>query len=230
MWNQLTCLSLFLWIGRHIMARGWNTQYFLFISITPVFWLITTSYESLAGVVLITQAHEWRSRVISVSGAGAPLPPYLFEADCRAELWKCHSRVCVLYIDLTSDVSYHISVKTGDIPGASSDSKVFIKLYGEKADSSKEFLLVSDNDLGNYFERGRVDEFTIDMMDIGKVRINCRQLYTLWECLNLESIYSSGLNEKLWPLDWISRLDLILRNKLYIDNYIDSLVYVLACG
>uniref|UniRef100_A0A8C9F6U1 Lipoxygenase homology domains 1 n=1 Tax=Pavo cristatus TaxID=9049 RepID=A0A8C9F6U1_PAVCR len=64
---------------------------------------------------------------------------------------------------------YHISVKTGDIPGASSDSKVFIKLYGEKADTSKETLLVSDNDLGNYFERGRVDEFTIDTMDIGKI-------------------------------------------------------------
>ncbi|XP_053910565.1 lipoxygenase homology domain-containing protein 1 [Cuculus canorus] len=70
---------------------------------------------------------------------------------------------------MLKNVSYHISVKTGDIPGASSDSKVFIKLYGEKADSSKEPLLVSDNDLGNYFERGRVDEFTLDMMDIGKI-------------------------------------------------------------
>ncbi|KGL83888.1 Lipoxygenase homology domain-containing protein 1, partial [Tinamus guttatus] len=67
------------------------------------------------------------------------------------------------------NVSYHISVKTGDIPGASSDSKVFIKLYGDKADTSKQALLVSDNDLGNYFERGRVDEFTLDMMDIGKI-------------------------------------------------------------
>uniref|UniRef100_A0A8C4UPX1 Lipoxygenase homology domains 1 n=1 Tax=Falco tinnunculus TaxID=100819 RepID=A0A8C4UPX1_FALTI len=63
---------------------------------------------------------------------------------------------------------YHISMKMGDIPGASSDSKFFIKLYGEKAESGKEPLLVSDNDLGNYFERGRVVEFTLDMMDIGK--------------------------------------------------------------
>ncbi|KAM6301572.1 lipoxygenase homology domain-containing protein 1 [Podargus strigoides] len=70
---------------------------------------------------------------------------------------------------MLKNVSYHISVKTGDIPGASSDSKVFIKLYGEKADSSKEPLLVSDNDLGNYFERGRVDEFTLDTRDIGKI-------------------------------------------------------------
>ncbi|KAM6289832.1 lipoxygenase homology domain-containing protein 1 [Aegotheles albertisi] len=70
---------------------------------------------------------------------------------------------------MLKNVSYHISVKTGDIPGASSDSKVFIKLYGDKADSSKEPLLVSDNDLGNYFERGRVDEFTLDTRDIGKI-------------------------------------------------------------
>ncbi|KAM6364399.1 LOW QUALITY PROTEIN: lipoxygenase homology domain-containing protein 1 [Pluvialis apricaria] len=70
---------------------------------------------------------------------------------------------------MLKNVSYHISVKMGDIPGASSGSKVFIKLYGEKADSSKEPLLVSDNDLGNYFEHGRVDEFTLDTMDIGKI-------------------------------------------------------------
>uniref|UniRef100_A0A8B9N7H4 Lipoxygenase homology domains 1 n=1 Tax=Accipiter nisus TaxID=211598 RepID=A0A8B9N7H4_9AVES len=89
---------------------------------------------------------------------------------------------------MLKNVSYHISVKTGDIPGASSDSKVFIKLYGEKADSSKEPLLVSDNDLGNYFERGRVDEFTLDTMDIGKVRTNCRWLCTSCKCLSSESI------------------------------------------
>ncbi|XP_054253211.1 lipoxygenase homology domain-containing protein 1 [Indicator indicator] len=70
---------------------------------------------------------------------------------------------------MLKNVSYHISVKTGDIPGASSDSKVFIRLYGDKAVTSKEPLLVSDNDLGNYFERSRVDEFTLDTMDIGKI-------------------------------------------------------------
>lgn len=122
-------------------------------------------------------------RVLFVSVSGAFHLCNLIEANCLAGYWTCHSHVCVLCIDLSPDVSYHISVKTGDIPGASSDSKVFIKLYGEKADSSKEFLLVSDNDLGNYFERGRVDEFTLDMMDIGKVRINCRWLYTLCKCI-----------------------------------------------
>ncbi|MBN3300355.1 LOXH1 protein, partial [Amia calva] len=67
------------------------------------------------------------------------------------------------------NISYHISVKTGNISGASSDSKVYVKLYGEKGDTSKMILEVSKNDLRNYFETGRVDIFTIETFDIGKI-------------------------------------------------------------
>ncbi|XP_030623777.1 lipoxygenase homology domain-containing protein 1 [Chanos chanos] len=67
------------------------------------------------------------------------------------------------------NVSYHIAVKTGSINGASSDSKVFVKLYGEKGDTSKMMLAVSDNDLRNYFETGRTDIFTVDTFDIGRI-------------------------------------------------------------
>nr|XP_021324886.1 lipoxygenase homology domain-containing protein 1-like [Danio rerio] len=66
-------------------------------------------------------------------------------------------------------VGYHIAIKTGSINGASSDSKVFVKLYGEKGDTNKMLLVVSDNDLGNYFETGQTDIFTIETFDIGKV-------------------------------------------------------------
>lgn len=52
--------------------------------------------------------------------------------------------------------------------GASSDSRVFVKLYGEKGDTNKVILAVSDNDLGNYFETGRTDIFTIETFDIGQ--------------------------------------------------------------
>lgn len=68
-----------------------------------------------------------------------------------------------------TDVAYHIAVKTGDIPGGSSDSNVFVKLYGEKGDTSKMLLVVSANNLGNYFETGRVDIFTVETFDIGQV-------------------------------------------------------------
>nr|XP_057920226.1 lipoxygenase homology domain-containing protein 1 isoform X2 [Doryrhamphus excisus] len=67
------------------------------------------------------------------------------------------------------NVSYHISIKTGSVNGASSDSRVFVKLYGEKGDTSKITLAVSDNDLRNYFETGRTDIFTIETYDIGKI-------------------------------------------------------------
>ncbi|KAL0979113.1 hypothetical protein UPYG_G00180880 [Umbra pygmaea] len=67
------------------------------------------------------------------------------------------------------NVSYHISVKTGHISGASSNSRVFVKLYGEKTDTSKTMLVVSDNNLSNYFEEARVDVFTLETLDIGTI-------------------------------------------------------------
>uniref|UniRef100_A0A7N8X6X4 Lipoxygenase homology PLAT domains 1a n=1 Tax=Mastacembelus armatus TaxID=205130 RepID=A0A7N8X6X4_9TELE len=67
------------------------------------------------------------------------------------------------------NVSYHIAIKTGNVNGASSDSRVFVKLYGEKGDTDKVILAVSNNDLRNYFETGRTDIFTIDTFDIGKI-------------------------------------------------------------
>lgn len=59
---------------------------------------------------------------------------------------------------------------TGSINGASSDSKVFVKMYGEKGDTSKILLMVSENDLSNYFETGRTDVFIVETFDIGEVR------------------------------------------------------------
>uniref|UniRef100_A0A3Q3IQT0 PLAT domain-containing protein n=1 Tax=Monopterus albus TaxID=43700 RepID=A0A3Q3IQT0_MONAL len=67
------------------------------------------------------------------------------------------------------NVSYHIAIKTGNVSGASSNSKVFVKLYGEKGDTDKMILAVSDNDLKNYFETGRTDIFTIETYDIGQI-------------------------------------------------------------
>nr|XP_011770653.1 lipoxygenase homology domain-containing protein 1 isoform X2 [Macaca nemestrina] len=64
---------------------------------------------------------------------------------------------------------YHISLKTGDVSGASTDSRVYIKLYGDKSDTIKQVLLVSDNNLKDYFECGRVDEFTLETLNIGTI-------------------------------------------------------------
>lgn len=69
------------------------------------------------------------------------------------------------------DVSYHIAVKTGSVSGASSDSKVFVKLYGEKGDTNKILLVASDTCHTNYFESAQTDIFTVETVDLGKV--NC---------------------------------------------------------
>ncbi|XP_054895001.1 lipoxygenase homology domain-containing protein 1 [Poeciliopsis prolifica] len=67
------------------------------------------------------------------------------------------------------NIGYQIAVKTGEISGGSSDSNVFVKLYGEKGDTEKMMLLVSTNNLGNYFETGRIDIFTVETFDIGQI-------------------------------------------------------------
>lgn len=91
--------------------------------------------------------------------------------------------LCVCLID----ISYHIAVKTGNIPGGSSDSNVFVKLYGEKGDTSKTMLVVSTNNLGNYFETGRVDIFTLETRDIGQVNRHRQTLnFSLYVKLHCE--------------------------------------------
>ncbi|KAG7272797.1 hypothetical protein CRUP_017851 [Coryphaenoides rupestris] len=67
------------------------------------------------------------------------------------------------------NVTYQIAIMTGSINGASSDSKVFVKLYGDKGDTCKMLLMVSENDLSNYFETGRTDVFTVETFDIGEI-------------------------------------------------------------
>ncbi|KAM5220871.1 lipoxygenase homology domain-containing protein 1 isoform 1-T1 [Hipposideros larvatus] len=64
---------------------------------------------------------------------------------------------------------YHISLKTGDVPEASTDSQVYIKLYGDKSDTIKQDLLASDNNLKKRFECNQVDEFTIETLNIGTI-------------------------------------------------------------
>lgn len=74
--------------------------------------------------------------------------------------------------------------------GASSDSKVFVKLYGEKGDTNKMILAVSDNDLRNYFETGRTDIFTIETFDLGRASSSdlCAQ-FMVHNCVSLSPLH-----------------------------------------
>ncbi|XP_020618720.1 allene oxide synthase-lipoxygenase protein-like isoform X2 [Orbicella faveolata] len=61
--------------------------------------------------------------------------------------------------------SYHIRVETGSQSGAGTDASISISLTGTKG---KTDLIKLDN-WGNDFERGEVDEYSIEAMDVGKV-------------------------------------------------------------
>ncbi|XP_062503862.1 lipoxygenase homology domain-containing protein 1-like isoform X2 [Corticium candelabrum] len=69
---------------------------------------------------------------------------------------------------LLDTTSYHLAVKTGDYVSAGTDANVFVTLFGEHGDTGQYHLKQSEN-TGNKFERGRVDKFTIETTDVGKL-------------------------------------------------------------
>ncbi|XP_030851144.1 lipoxygenase homology domain-containing protein 1 isoform X2 [Strongylocentrotus purpuratus] len=70
---------------------------------------------------------------------------------------------------LLSTTSYHVSVKTGDERGAATDANVYLKLFGVDGDTGLIPLKQSEN-TKNKFEQGRVDKFTLEAVDIGKIK------------------------------------------------------------
>ena len=61
-------------------------------------------------------------------------------------------------------------MKTGDERGAATDANVYVKLFGVDGDTGLIPLKQSEN-TKNKFEQGRVDKFTLEAVDIGKVGI-----------------------------------------------------------
>ena len=57
-------------------------------------------------------------------------------------------------------------MKTGDCRGAGTDANVFIQLFGENGKTGTHNLDSSSND----FERGQVDEFSVECLDIGELK------------------------------------------------------------
>ncbi|XP_061134122.1 lipoxygenase homology domain-containing protein 1-like isoform X3 [Syngnathus typhle] len=63
---------------------------------------------------------------------------------------------------------YQVSVRTGDMYKAGTDANVFLTIYGDLGDTGERKLSRSDNNR-NKFERGAVDKFTIEAVDLGQV-------------------------------------------------------------
>lgn len=114
-------------------------------------------------------------------------------------------------------VKYRIQVHTGDKRGAGTDANVYIILHGERGDTGKRPLESS----GNNFERGKIDTFGIETLDVGEL-----QKITIGHD---GSGFGSG-----WFLDNVVVRDETLRNKEYkfqcgrwLDKVIQLFPYVL---
>ncbi|XP_056259329.1 lipoxygenase homology domain-containing protein 1 isoform X1 [Seriola aureovittata] len=64
--------------------------------------------------------------------------------------------------------TYKVSVMTGDVYGAGTDANVFLTIYGDLGDTGERKLSKSETN-SNKFERGSVDKFTMEAIDLGQV-------------------------------------------------------------
>ena len=72
-------------------------------------------------------------------------------------------------------VTYEVEVRTGKVPGSGTDSNVFIRIFGEHADTGVIQLKTSATNK-NKFEIGSVDLFIIEAEEIGQVRYLCNKM------------------------------------------------------
>ena len=61
-------------------------------------------------------------------------------------------------------VKYEVSIHTGDVDGAGTDANVCITIYGVNGNTGKRPL---KQQARNLFERGRVDKFRLEAVDLG---------------------------------------------------------------
>ena len=65
-------------------------------------------------------------------------------------------------------LKYHVMVYTGEDDGSDTDANVYLNIYGEKGDTGKRVLLVSNND--HKFRSGQIDVFTVEAVSLGKLQ------------------------------------------------------------
>ncbi|XP_056433977.1 lipoxygenase homology domain-containing protein 1 [Gadus chalcogrammus] len=89
---------------------------------------------------------------------------------------------------------YSISVTTGDVYGAGTDANVFLTMYGDLGDTGERKLSKSETNT-NKFERGSVDTFTMEAVDLGQV-------------FKIKIRHDNSLLSPEWYLDQVEVVDL----------------------
>ncbi|XP_029778617.1 lipoxygenase homology domain-containing protein 1 isoform X1 [Suricata suricatta] len=77
-------------------------------------------------------------------------------------------------------VLYSVQIFTGNIPGAGTDAKVYITIFGDLGDTGERYLGKSENRT-NKFEKGTADTFIIEAADLGVIyKIKLRHDNSKW--------------------------------------------------
>ncbi|CAI9730794.1 homology domain-containing 1-like isoform X1 [Octopus vulgaris] len=111
--------------------------------------------------------------------------------------------------DYFDEVEYTVKVVTGDVFGAGTDANVFLTIYGEHGDTSERNLSKSQN--MNKFERNQEDIFTLNAIDLGKLK-----KIKIWHD-------NSGSNAA-WFLDYVEVRDNDNQHNKFERNQIDEFI------
>lgn len=80
-----------------------------------------------------------------------------------------YASVHLICDDLSIDTSYHLAVKTGEMAMAGTDANVYFQLIGDEGETEK-IQLRQGGKAEKRFEKGRVDKFIVETVDVGKVQ------------------------------------------------------------
>ena len=79
----------------------------------------------------------------------------------------------VTLLILSPDTSYHLAVKTGEMLTSGTDANVYFQLIGDEGETEK-IQLRQGGKAEKRFEKGRVDKFIVETVDVGKVQFACK--------------------------------------------------------
>ncbi|XP_057675206.1 lipoxygenase homology domain-containing protein 1-like isoform X2 [Corythoichthys intestinalis] len=122
--------------------------------------------------------------------------------------------------------TYKVSVMTGDMYGAGTDANVFLTIYGDLGDTGERKLNKSENN-SNKFERGAVDKFTIEAVDLGqvfkiKIRHDNSMMSADWYLDQVEVLDVDTEEVFLFLCErWLSRKreDRLIQRVFYVKGY-----------
>ena len=75
----------------------------------------------------------------------------------------------IVFFFLSTDTSYHLAVKTGEMALAGTDANVYFQLIGDEGETEK-IQLRQGGKAEKRFEKGRIDKFIVETVDVGTVQ------------------------------------------------------------